>query len=177
MNKEIWKNIKGFEGLYEVSNLGNIKSLSKINKNKNKLVAQRVQNNGYIHVCLSKNGKTQIKTVHRIVAQAFLPPIEGKKEINHINGIKTDNRAENLEWVSHRENVIHAISNGLFFDIRKIKDRSYASKPVAKIKDGIVVKTYKSMSDAAKCENISLSAMQWRTTHNSVVNGYSWKHL
>jgi hypothetical protein len=104
---EIWKDVKGYEGLYQVSNLGNVKS-------KWKLLKPWLGKRGYLEVKLSKNGKTKTYKVHRLVAKAFLPePTIDNPVINHINANKLDNRAENLERCTQTDNVKHAYSLGL----------------------------------------------------------------
>ena len=100
---EIWKPIKDYESLYEVSNLGRIKSL----KNKNKILSPRINNKGYDFCGLYKNGVRKYFAVHRLVASLFLDEKSEKYAVNHINKIKSDNRVENLEWVSSRENCCH----------------------------------------------------------------------
>lgn len=109
---EIWKDIKGYEGLYQVSNMGRVKSLNRfiyksngtIQPFKGKICAMCPDNN-YIKVSLSKNGKYALKLVHRLVAEAFIPNPENKPEIDHINTDRKDNRVENLRWCTHKENV------------------------------------------------------------------------
>lgn len=113
MSQEIWKDIQGYEGLYMVSNLGNIKSLARKGMLKEKIIKGSFDTRGYPHIQLWKNGKLICFKKHRLVASAFVENIEGKPTINHKNGIKTDNRAENLEWSTHKENINHAIDNGL----------------------------------------------------------------
>ena len=113
-NVEIWKDIKDYEGIYQVSSLGNIKSLSRtVNHNKSgvltikeRLLKLSLDAYGYHHVMLSKNGKVRVNKVHKIVSIAFLNhiPCNYKLVINHINFIRTDNRIENLEIVTPRVN-------------------------------------------------------------------------
>ena len=108
--KEVFKSIKGYEGIYQVNNLGNIKSLERVNTIgrtvKERILKASVNSSGYLTVTLCKNGKPKTRTVHQIVAESFLghKPNGHKLVINHINFIKTDNRAVNLEIVTNREN-------------------------------------------------------------------------
>lgn len=99
---ETWKPIVGFENFYEVSNLGNVR------RKKSGRLRSISHTKLYSHVLLSVNGKHTTIRVHRLVAEAFLPRVEGKPHINHKNGNKNDNRVENLEWVTQAENNLHA---------------------------------------------------------------------
>lgn len=111
---EIWKDIEGFEGRYQVSNFGNVKSLGcKRNGKKEKILKQHYDKRGYKKVTLSKNYELKSFSVHRLVAIAFLENLENKRTVNHINGIKHDNRVENLEWCTDSENTKHAFKLGL----------------------------------------------------------------
>lgn len=127
--EEIWKDIEGYEGLYQVSNFGRVKSLSRPYKNQygdfgmkpEKILKQKISCykkeeahiNGYYVVSLSKDDRGQWKRVHRIVAKAFIENPHKKSEVNHKNGNKLDNNVDNLEWVTHRENCKHAWVTGL----------------------------------------------------------------
>jgi len=104
-NKEIWLSIKGYEGLYEVSNYGNVRSLK---FGKIRYLKPANNGNGYNHVILWKNGIKKDFTVHRLVANAFIENPNGYNEINHINEVKTDNKASNLEWCDRQHNVRHS---------------------------------------------------------------------
>ena len=113
--KEIWKQIKGFEGLYDISNKGRVRSwINKAgNKMKDPYIRKMRKNYGYVYCNLKKGDKYYAKRVHRLIAIEFIPNPQNKPCVNHKNGIKDDNRIENLEWVTHRENDIHAFKTGL----------------------------------------------------------------
>ena len=109
--KEIWKNIKGYENLYEVSNYGNVRSLDHYRNNNNGIAFQKgkilkpgIQNTGYASVVLSKEGKTKCYKVHRLVAETFIPNTNNYKCVNHKDENKLNNMVENLEWCNHEYN-------------------------------------------------------------------------
>lgn len=114
--KEI-KFIEGYEGLYIVDNLGNVISLPKVQgrfvHNKYHIIARKINRCGYVEVTLAKDGKMKTHLLHRIIAKAFIPNPNGYPEVNHKNGIKSDNRIENLEWCSVSQNTKHAFTNNL----------------------------------------------------------------
>lgn len=111
--EEFWKDIKDFEGLYQVSNLGNVKRLISKRVLSERLICRSIDRYGYVKRALCKEGKMFFFTEHRLVATAFIENPENKATINHINGIKTNNRVENLEWNTQLENKQHAVSSGL----------------------------------------------------------------
>lgn len=114
---EIFKDILGYEGLYQISNLGNVKSLFRYKPNgqevKEKILSSCCDTVGYPCTSLWKNGKGKIFRNHRLVASAFIGEIGYKMEVNHIDGLKTNNNISNLEIVSRSENIIHAYRTGL----------------------------------------------------------------
>lgn len=100
--------LQGYYDCYAISNLGNVKNIRT-----NKVLNPSIRPDGYKSVLLSKDGIKQSIRVHQLVAMYFLKPVVGKTFVNHINGIKHDNRAENLEWCNHQENMLHASENNL----------------------------------------------------------------
>jgi hypothetical protein len=133
---EIWKDIIGYEGLYQISNLGRVKSLprkfylknGKIHKAQlsELILKDRFSVKGYKAVVLRKDLTPKSYQIHRLVAFAFIgQPDLDRNQINHINGIKTDNQVSNLEWVNNRENMVHSFLNkmSLPVGIRKIKEK------------------------------------------------------
>ena len=130
---EIWKPIKNYEGIYEISNLGRVKSLIRLKKGvknityltKEKILKQIFDKDGYCMINLYKNSKLKTFKIHRLVAECFIKNIDNKKQVNHINGIKHDNRLENLELISQKENVLHALKLGL----TKVPIKDFTIKP------------------------------------------------
>ena len=110
---EIWRDVTGYEGLYHVSNLGRVKSL---HNNKEYILKPRrgKKGKGYFDVSLCKNGKHKTFRLNRLVALAFVDNPENKPEVDHIDTNKTNNRANNLRWVTSAENIAHSIENGLY---------------------------------------------------------------
>lgn len=103
---ERWKAINGYEGIYEVSNKGDVRNIAT-----GKLLKRRSNGNGYVRIELWKNHKGKKYYMHRLVAEAFIPNPDGKTEVNHKDLDTSNNAVENLEWVSSSENTIHAIDN------------------------------------------------------------------
>lgn len=113
-NIEIWKSVVGYEGYYEVSNLGNVRALERVICDGTIRPARirKLCNDGlgYKHVSLGKNGLNRTVKVHRLVAKAFIPNPENKPFLDHINTIRSDNRVENLRWVTPKENNANILS-------------------------------------------------------------------
>lgn len=121
METEIWKEILGYESLYLISNLGRVKSLR---KHGDFFLRCSPNSYGYPTACLIKDGVYKQIKVHSLLAKHFIPNPENKPEVNHKNGNKGDNRLENLEWVTHKENLNHAFDTNLSAH----GERSYKAK-------------------------------------------------
>lgn len=107
---EIWKDVLGYEGLYEVSNIGRVRSIARYNERSKKFYPSKIKsieisNNGYLRVKLSKNGKKKGVCVHRLVAEAFLDNSNKLPQVDHIDGDKNNNCVENLRWVTAKQNI------------------------------------------------------------------------
>lgn len=113
--QEIWKDVKGYEGLYQVSNLGRVRSFIKCNAHPNipRIINPYKHNSGYLRVDLATEKGNQQYSLHRLVASAFIPNSNNKPCVNHIDGNKHNNVADNLEWVTYSENQKHAFATGL----------------------------------------------------------------
>ena len=160
---EIWKDIFNYEGLYQVSNTGKVKSLERksfnghtLIKNKERLLKFGNNGNGYSFVNLSKNGKQKQLYVHRLVASAFIPNPLNKKTVNHKDGNKSNNCIENLEWCTQKENNNHARRTGLVKITEETKRKISESKKgklnprhrrVICVESGMIFDTVKQASD------------------------------
>ena len=109
--EEIWKNIDGYEGLYQVSNLGRVKSLNYRRTGKERILKPGTDKGGYLYVFLYKNGKQKPFSIHRLVAKAFIPNPNKKPEVNHKDEDKTNNCLTNLEWMTRKDNLNYGTHN------------------------------------------------------------------
>lgn len=125
--EEVWKDIRGFEGAYVISNTGKVLSIPR-RGTKHRIPTLRslsLNHDGYVKVRLIYNGRDETCRVHRLVAEAFIPNPENKETVNHIDGNKQNNNVENLEWADRREQMLHAYKNNLKLPVhtnRKLTD-------------------------------------------------------
>ena len=169
--KETWRPAEGYEHLYQVSNYGRVKSVDRTETCKNGVIRFRKgmvlkphQNySGYLWVSFCKNDVRKKKKIHRLVAQCFLPNPEGKPQVNHIDGNKHNNHVNNLEWVTPKENIHHAVENNLR------KTNKLSSENVlnirASINEGVTV------TELAEKHNVHYSTIY------SIKNNTNWTWL
>lgn len=180
--KEIWRDIKDYEGLYQVSNLGRVRSVDRYRKQKGNSVAfikgkilkqEFKKNSEYLRVVLVKNSVYKHFSVHRLVAEAFIPNPHNYPTVDHINRIKTDNRAENLRWAPYELQAKNRI-------IPSQKNRKDQSKPVLQYTlDMVFVKEYPSIGEASRQTGINkanISACCKGKYGCKSAGGYIWRY-
>lgn len=174
---ETWKEVEDYEGLYEVSASGIVRSLERKVKHwrgglltvKSKTIQPYKSKCGYIIVGLHKKGVCTRFLVHRLVSQAFIPNPEKKPQVNHINGIKTDNRAENLEWNTRSENINHADKNNL----RNLKGSNNGGSKLSELQVLEIRKigTSKSVKEIGALYNVGANCI------TRILNKKRWAHI
>lgn len=186
--KEEWKDIPNYDGYYQVSNYGNIKSLNRVimrkdNKpytQKEKILKPAKNNKGYNICVLTKNMKSKTFSIHRLVAEAFIPNPKNLPQVNHKDGNKQNNRVDNLEWITNYDNIQHSIRTG----IRKIDKIIKAMNDKVKIpvnqynKNGKFIRKWQSIKEAElelhiPNQNICKVCQGKRKT----AGGYHWKYI
>ena len=188
---EIWKDIEGYEGLYQVSNLGNVRSLDRIKKQfnhngiatiryKGKLLKKRIQKGtGYNTITLyDNNSNPKIKSVHRLVAETFIPHPNNYPVINHKDGNKLNNEVDNLEWCTISYNVKHAYKIGLA-KVKKLygKENPKAKKVKQYDLENNFIKLWHSIIDASKELKIDSSSITAVCRNKrKTAGGYIWKY-
>ena len=186
---EVWKDIEGYEGLYQVSNFGRVKSLNYSRTGKPKIMKGDFTTQGYYRVSLSKNGTRTNRNVHILVAQAFIPNPEDKPTVDHINRDKTDNRVENLRWATQLEQTLNrdpetnrrsAETKRKNGDYEKLKEMNKELKGKAVIgtslDDGHVI-TYETMRTAKKDGFDHAGICACCKGKKRQYKGYVWKYI
>lgn len=176
MEKEIWSPINGYEGLYEVSNLGNVRSLGKGKSNASK--KRNLKNSkvygGYLIVRLCKNGKMKNYKIHRLVAEAFIPNWFDEPQVNHIDENKLNNNVDNLEWCDAKYNSNHGTRNERIF--RKTTNGKL-SKPVLQFtKTGEFVREWPSANEAGRNGYNQGKVTSCCRGEQKKHKGYIWKY-
>lgn len=176
--EEKFLDIVGFEGRYQVSDLGNVRSLNYQNTGKPKLLTPIKHHQGYLLVHLGEN---KIRMIHKLVAEAFIPNPNHKRCVNHLDGNKHNNAVWNLEWATHKENTAHAIRTGLrdpHKNNKPLGDENPTRRPILQFsKDGQFIKRWECVSEAARQINcnpsqiINNAAGRGRSCH-----GFVWRY-
>lgn len=191
MKEEIWKDIEGYKGLYQVSNFGRVKSLYRefwsgkgyhiLNKYPEKIMKTWIDRGGYEYVVLCKDSIAKKIKVHRLVAQAFIPNPDNKSQVDHINTIRYDNHVENLRWATKSENELNPITRKRRSTSKMGNNnpRNKVMKKVAQIEalTGNVIKVWDSAIDAAKSIGVDHSNI-YRAIYGQLntCRGYKWKY-
>lgn len=190
---EVWKDIKGFEELYQISNYGNIKSLERtfeyigknqfcefktIKKHKEMIIKQSINGSGYYQVCLRKENKKKNLLVHRLIAEAFIPNPDNKPTINHIDGNTLNNSLNNLEWATMKEQQYHStyILNHKRIITDKCRKRQIELHKRKVIRsDGIIFDSIKEAANGN--ENYRKQINKCVRGHQKTAGGYSWQYV
>lgn len=185
---EMWKDIPGYESLYKINNIGIVKSLERFvnNGHKDILKKEKIRKNhknkdGYLFIRLSKNGITKGYSVHRLVAQAFIPNPNNYPEINHIDGNKLNNAISNLEWCNRTKNVRHSFELGLNKGgmYGKYGKNHHSSKKVAQYDlNNNFISSFESATDSSQRTKVDLSSIsKCCLDKQKTAGGYKWKYI
>lgn len=183
--EEIWKDVENYEGYYQVSNSGRVRSLSRMldyrksihgdwfhqRIHRGQLLRPVTRKDGYMRLFLRKKRKMKSKYVHRLVAEAFIPNPENKPQINHKNGIKADCKVGNLEWATSFENNLHALKTGLRMST---KGEAHPRAIINNFQARVIKKTNsKELGTNYLASIFGISP----STISCIRYGHSWKHL
>ena len=184
MVDEVWKDVQGYEGLYQVSNFGRIKSLERVVKwfarnhwcerfDCEKILSQEKNTTGYKTIKLFKDGKKKKLNVHRLVAVAFIPNPEKKETVNHKDGDRTNNNVSNLEWATYSENNQHAYDVLGKVGIWTGKP-THNSRKVLRVDTGVV---FRSVRMAAKSIGVNQSSLCEALMRGVKCKNIEWRYV
>ena len=169
---EFWKDIPYWEGKYQISSLGRVRSLNFKQTGKIKVMSGITDIKGYKSIAFRPNGRNSKQKhymIHRLVAEAFIPNPENKPFVNHRNGERGDNRKENLEWVTRSENELHKIY--------KLKQGSGSMIPPKAVRCVETGKVYRSQSEAARNNGVTQGAISLAMLNGGRSAGYHWEQV
>lgn len=185
--KEVWKDIKDYEGYYQISNFGNVRSLDRyvVSKSgwskfvKGRILKSSLHHYGYLQVSLLKNNKAVSIWVHSLVANAFLDNPNNLPCVNHKNEIKTDNRVENLEWCTIAYNNNYGNRN-MNISLSQRNDRNKSKKVIQYDKQMNKISIFPSVMEASRCTGVKESSIRnvcKQKTHYLTAGGYIWRYF
>lgn len=175
--KEIWKDIKDYKGLYQVSNIGRVKSLANRSNHKTEIIIKQSKVTGYMQVTLYKNSRRKMFKVHRLVAMAFIPNPLNKEQVNHIDGKKTNNAVENLEWNTVSENVKHAFCKELNSPLKGSSNKRSVKVLQIDTQSGNTINTYYGTREAERNTGIPHSNISSCCKKKvKTAGGYIWEY-
>lgn len=175
--QEVWRDVKGYEGLYQVSNTGKVNSFIKCNAHQNvpRELKQRISRKGYVKCKLG--GK--LVSVHRLVAEAFIENPYNKAQVNHKDGNKQNNHVDNLEWATNIENQLHANKIGLCESRKRAQLQKVCKRVMQFDLDGNYLASYESTAEAARQTGVNqgaISACSRRVYGYKSAGGYIWRY-
>lgn len=180
MTEEIWKDIAGYEGKYQISNLGKVKSMNYRRTCKERILIPCKTANGYLQVRLSKNCISKQHLIHRLIAQAFIENPENLPEVNHIDEDKTNNCVSNLEWCDRKYNNNYGTHNEKILKTKKLRNCETAARIVSQFTlDGKFVNEYPSINAATRCTGINQGRICYcckNMKRYKSAGGYIWKY-
>lgn len=179
---EVWKDMQGYEGLYQISNLGRIKSLSKKVKNKNgyrttkeKIMKNILSNNGYLQTTLRKGKRPKSFLIHRLVAEAFIPNPNKYKCVNHKDENKLNNNVNNLEWCTREYNNNYGTHNK---KVKETKQKKYGKAVKQITLDGKIIETFSCIREAHRKTNVGRKEITNVCLKKyKQAGGYRWEYV
>jgi len=187
---EIFKDITGYEGMYQISNMGNVRSLDRLDTRgrivHGRILIHKKDGGGYHQVCLCKDGERHYPKVHRLVCETFLPNPDRKPTVNHKDEDKNNNCLENLEWATYKENANYGTRIARCYGERDYetigkhiaigKRKNGKSRKVEQYTtNGQLVKSWDAVIDAARANKCTPTGIGYALKHGNIYRGFLWK--